>query len=149
MLVWSGMSVRIGNSCPSVRFVLVGSRRSPVISKRESRFDSAEAFMEALRNVTDLRKPVQPRAETLSWETPPTDPNYFLHFLLTLYSQSRHSNSGTRGLSEIGAKVYVPTALDNELTPAVFRGDFKLVIISGNTRRRSCLYRPGAMNAQT
>jgi hypothetical protein len=62
--------------------------------------------------------------------TPNTNP--FVTHLLTLYSQSQVSNAGTRGLDEIGKATYVPTFLDAKLQPALFKGEFKLVIISGN-----------------
>jgi hypothetical protein len=52
--------------------------------------------------------------------------------LLTLYSQSQVSNAGTRGLDEVGKATYVPTYLDGRLKPALLKGEFRLVIISGN-----------------
>jgi hypothetical protein len=52
--------------------------------------------------------------------------------LLTVYSQSKRSNAGTRGLDEISEQTYVETALDRELLPSVLAGEFSLVIISGN-----------------
>jgi hypothetical protein len=58
--------------------------------------------------------------------------NQYVSDLLTLYSQSSHSNSGTRGLDLISEQTYVETALDRELVPAVFTGEFCLVIITGN-----------------
>jgi hypothetical protein len=58
--------------------------------------------------------------------------NTFVTHLLTLYSQSRRSNAGTRGLDALGFSAYVDTALDRELLPAVLLGEFRLVLISGN-----------------
>jgi hypothetical protein len=52
--------------------------------------------------------------------------------LLTVYSQSRSSNAGTRGLDVLGEQTYVETGLDRDLVPAVLAGEFKLVVISGN-----------------
>ena len=43
--------------------------------------------------------------------------NAFVSHLLTLYSQSRHSNAGTRGMDAWGESVYVDTALDRALWP--------------------------------
>ena len=64
----------------------------------------------------------------------PTKPNTnpFVTHLLTLYSQSQVSNAGTRGLDEVGKATYVPTYLDEKLRPALLKGEFRLVIISGN-----------------
>jgi serine/threonine protein kinase len=63
-----------------------------------------------------------------------TRPNFnpFVSHLLTLYSQSRKTNAGTRGLDAIGKLTYIPTRLDTQLRSAVLNGDFRLVIISGN-----------------
>jgi len=58
--------------------------------------------------------------------------NPYVSHLLTLYSQSQISNAGTRGLDEIGKATYVSTYLDERLKPALLRGDFRLVVISGN-----------------
>ncbi len=109
--------------------------------KRGERFDSAEAFLEALQNVKRARRVVrEPETGTSTWSLarltgdepirPNTNP--FVSHLLTLYSQSRYSNSGTRGLDAIGDLTYVPTALDDELLPAVLEGDYRLVVITGN-----------------
>jgi len=61
-------------------------------------------------------------------------PNYnpYLTCLLTLYSQSRRTNAGTRGLDAFARVTYVPTRLDTALKPAVLNGDHPLVIITGN-----------------
>src|SRR4029078_10189013 len=62
----------------------------------------------------------------------PPNTNPFVHHLLTVYSQSKHSNAGTRGLDVISEQTYVETALDRDLLPSVLSGEFSLVIISGN-----------------
>lgn len=61
-------------------------------------------------------------------------PNYnpYLTRLLTLYSQSRRTNAGTRGLDAFARATYVPTRLDRALEPAILSGDYALVIITGN-----------------
>src|SRR5262249_33686731 len=62
--------------------------------------------------------------------------NPYVTRLLTLYSQARRSNSGTRaglrGLDEIARLTYVPTKLDERLTPAIADGRFRLLIVTGN-----------------
>jgi serine/threonine protein kinase len=107
---------------------------------RADRFPSAALLLEALQGVKNLRRLPAPEpgaGETLPALTdgwPSDRPNYnpFVTALLTLYSQSRRSNAGTRGLDKIGAATYVRTLLDDELRPAVLGGEFRLVIISGN-----------------
>ena len=61
-------------------------------------------------------------------------PNYnpYVTRLLTLYSQARRSNAGTRGLDEIARLTYVETKLDTRLAPAISSGNYRLVIVTGN-----------------
>lgn len=61
-------------------------------------------------------------------------PNYnpYLSRLLTLYSQSLQTNAGTRGLDDFSRATYVETKLDKDLKPAILKGDYPLVIITGN-----------------
>src|SRR5207249_754353 len=56
----------------------------------------------------------------------------FVTHLLTMYSQSPHTNAGTRGLDAVGRATYVKTLLDDKLRPAVLSGEFRLVIVTGN-----------------
>lgn len=108
--------------------------------KRADRFPSAEALLDALRSLGPLRQPAAPQTVTPAdaWATPsleaPTGPNFnpFVRHLLTLYSQSKRTNAGTRGLDTIGEATYVPTMLDTILAPEVLRGKYRLLVISGN-----------------
>lgn len=61
-------------------------------------------------------------------------PNYnpYVTRLLTLYSQARRSNTGTRGLDDIARLTYVQTKLDSRLAPAISSGNYRLVIVTGN-----------------
>lgn len=61
---------------------------------------------------------------------PNTNP-YVTH-LLTLYSQARRDNSGTRGLDHHARATYVDTRLDRRLQPAALEGRYRLIIITGN-----------------
>ena len=63
---------------------------------------------------------------------PPPNTNPFVTHLLTLYSQARHNNSGTRGLAPIARHTYVETRLDHRLQPAALNGRYRLIIITGN-----------------
>lgn len=111
-----------------------------IAPKRMDRFGSAEELLQAIigvkqLRVVEVRLPVLPPTALLrpkSGESIPPNTNPFVDYLLTLYSQSRKSNSGTRGLSDWGAELYVDTALDRELTPPVLDGEFRLVVITGN-----------------
>lgn len=60
------------------------------------------------------------------------DYNPYVTRLLTLYSQARRSNAGTRGLDDIARLTYVQTWLDEKLAPAIVSGRFRLVLITGN-----------------
>ena len=57
--------------------------------------------------------------------------NPFVTRFLTMFSQARRDNSGTRGLDEMATLTYVETRLDR-LRPAVLDGEHQLVIITGN-----------------
>ena len=61
-----------------------------------------------------------------------TDYNPYVTRLLTLHSQARKNNSGTRGLDEIARLTYVETRLDQHLVPAIADGRFRLVVVTGN-----------------
>lgn len=118
---------------------------------RVQRFGSAREMLEALEQVRHARRiqvPTTPAPATMrqaghqpqSPHTPqaggpppvPANCNPFVSHLLTLYSQSRRSNAGTRGMDALGASAYVDTALDQKLLPAVLQGEFRLVLITGN-----------------
>ncbi|MCD7439451.1 protein kinase [Streptomyces lincolnensis] len=114
---------------------------------RGERFTTAEELLEALRTLESARDvPVPPPLPELpvmppsppsgggSEEPPSPEPNTnpFVTHLQTLYSQSRRSNRGTRGLDPHAMSVYVETALDSDLVPALRRGEHALVIVTGN-----------------
>lgn len=110
--------------------------------RRSERFASARDLLDALQGIRLVRRLRPSTTEQLvqakkAWQTlvdgpiaPNTNP--FVTHLLTLYSQSRRSNAGTRGLDQMAEQTYVETALDLELAPAVLAGEFGLVIITGN-----------------
>jgi len=112
-----------------------------VAPRRAERFASAIEFRDALAEVRHARRiqtvSLTSMASALSTgsavlaDSAPNS-NAFISHLLTLYSQSRRSNAGTRGMDALGFSAYVDTALDRELLPAVLSGEFRLVLISGN-----------------
>jgi serine/threonine protein kinase len=109
-----------------------------IAPRRAERYASAIDLAQALRAVAMLRTPNAARVrrittqsmEALGAARPNTNP--FVFYLLTLYSQSRRTNAGTRGLDAWGRRIYVDTALDLALQPATLDGQFRLVLISGN-----------------
>lgn len=112
-----------------------------VAPSRADRFPGIDQFFKAVIGIKSLRKPVEISKEiTTGASIPaalglePARPNFnpFVHHLLTLYSQSRLSNAGTRGLDAVGELTYVSTLLDEKLRPALLAGHFRLVLISGN-----------------
>jgi serine/threonine protein kinase len=98
-------------------------------TKKENRFENAAVMRTALETV---RKAGLYKKEVLK----PTDISMktedFVNELNTLYSQSRFSNAGTRGLDAFAKATYIQTKLDLKLRPAILDGLFKLVIITGN-----------------
>lgn len=105
------------------------------------RFQSALEMSKALMSIQSMFAPASPPPVdqgrvpgiTVSAEEAGT-PNYnpYVTRLLTLYSQARRSNAGTRGLDEIALLTYVQTRLDEKLAPAIVSGRFRLVIVTGN-----------------
>jgi serine/threonine protein kinase len=121
-----------------------------IAPKRADRFASAAEMQRALASVPAARRAPQPMAPVPSaWGAPaddrmgkglgngtgtaiPPNTNPYVRHLLTVYSQSKWSNAGTRGLDVISEQTYVETALDRDLLPSVLSGEFSLVLISGN-----------------
>ncbi len=120
---------------------LVNVMLKAIAPRRAERFASATEFRNALAEVRHAR-----RIQTVSLAamaqasssgqaalaSSPPNSNAFVSHLLTLYSQSRRSNAGTRGMDALGFAAYVDTDLDRKLLPAVLQGEFRLVLISGN-----------------
>lgn len=131
---------------------LVDVMLKAIAPKRADRFASATEFQSALTSVPAARRAPQPVTQVPHiWgiagegSNPrgaghgggrgapiPPNTNPYIRHLLTVYSQSKRSNAGTRGLDVISEQTYVETALDRELLPSVLSGEFSLVIISGN-----------------
>ena len=113
-----------------------------IAPRRADRFVAATAFRAALEaeEATRAATPVAPAAAT--FDRAPGAPallqpsranvNPFVSHLLAMYSQSPHSNAGTRGLDEISRETYIPTLLDERLRTALFNGEFRLVAVTGN-----------------
>ena len=126
--------------CADLSTSLVNVLLKMIAPERKDRFASAEEFLTALAKVKRYRSVLStgeigtsPKAVAkLGFEPTKPNTNPFVTHLLTLYSQSQLSNAGTRGLDEIGKATYVPTYLDEKLKPALLKGEFRLVVISGN-----------------
>lgn len=123
-----------------------------VAPKRADRFASAAELQGALAAVPAARRASQPTTPVPpAWGVPsgggngtskgggggagtpiPPNTNPYVRHLLTVYSQSKRSNAGTRGLDVISEQTYVETALDRDLIPSVLAGEFSLVVMSGN-----------------
>lgn len=110
-----------------------------IAPRRAERFASAVEFRDTLIQVRHARRKLQvtPLVSNSAISLPSgfsgnSNTNPFVTYLLKLYSQSRLSNSGTRGMDVWGHSAYVETALDRELLPAVLSGEFRLVLITGN-----------------
>ncbi len=124
---------------------LVDVMLKAIAPNRADRFTTARELHSALVNVPSARRAPQPITPVPpSWGPPgsdtnggsggpiPPNTNPYVGHLLTVYSQSKRSNAGTRGLDAISEQTYVETALDRDLLPSVLSGEFSLVIISGN-----------------
>ncbi len=110
-----------------------------------ARFGSAREMWQALKDLPTLHAPanaepappiegtdVLPRITLEPWEIGKPNYNPYVTRLLTLYSQARATNSGTRGLDQIARFTYVRTRLDERLAPAIADGKFRLIVVTGN-----------------
>lgn len=106
-----------------------------------NRFQSAAEMRQALEAVPSLLAAADngsPKsADTAGlqlepWERGRADYNPFVTRMLTLYSQARRTNTGTRGLDDIAKLTYVRTGLDDKLAPAITTGAYRLVVVTGN-----------------
>lgn len=105
------------------------------------RFQTAKEMKAALDAIPFMMAPAQkdpvpagnfPGLTVPVEEAATSNHNPYVTRLLTLYSQARRSNAGTRGLDEIARHTYVETKLDQKLAPAIASGLFRLVIVTGN-----------------
>jgi serine/threonine protein kinase len=119
---------------------LVALMLKAIAPQRADRFGSAREIESAIAEVPSARRALPSADLAASWSfseigattTLPPNTNPYVRHLLTVYSQSKHSNAGTRGLDVISEQTYVETALDRDLLPRVLGGELMLVIISGN-----------------
>jgi serine/threonine protein kinase len=117
---------------------LVDLLRRGTASSRDKRFADGDDLVEALGAVLiDLQKPPAFEARAPFPEASEEDlarPNWnpYQYRLLTLFSQSRETNRGTRGVDDFDRWAYVPTRVDHELYADIRTGSFRLVIITGN-----------------
>ena len=109
-----------------------------IAPKRADRFANAAEMRDAFMSIVSARRALGESTSAavdglkLGVDPIPPNTNPFVASLVTLYSQSQHSNVGTRGLDEMGRATYVSTLLDDGLLPAVLKGEFGLVVITGN-----------------
>ncbi|QKX16917.1 protein kinase [Microbulbifer sp. YPW1] len=126
--------------CADLSPSLIDVLLKTIAPERKDRFASVEEFSAALAEVKHLRSLLTTTdigtgykgASKLGLSAARPNVNPFVTHLLTLYSQSQVSNAGTRGLDEVGKATYVSTYLDEKLKPALLKGEFRLVVISGN-----------------
>lgn len=132
------------------RHLVVGMRLSDGLSgfllkavqpRASDRFQSAAEMRAALLAVSAMLAPIEQLPPPTSnftgislepQEVGRADYNPYVTRMLTLYSQARRTNTGTRGLDELARLTYVRTALDTDLAPRITTGRFRLVIVTGN-----------------
>lgn len=109
-----------------------------VATTAAERYQSVEEFLADLNAIEELIQPLAPDYPLVGGiavsEEEHRRPNHnpYLSRFLTLYSQNRSDNSGTRGYDEISRATYVRTRLDKRLAPDILAGRYRLVIITGN-----------------
>jgi len=100
----------------------------------ETRFKNAQEMLDALLAIGEegvlesKKEKAEPAVEIEKQDD-------FVKYINSIYSQSKHGNSGTRANFDANVfdeLTYTPTKLDNHLIPAILDGQFKLLIITGN-----------------
>ncbi len=106
--------------------------------RADERFRDARALAEELRTVAAALAAARahvdatPFPEASEDELSRRDWNPYQSRLIGLFSQSRTSNAGTRGLDSFGRWAYVETLIDRQLYGDVVAGRHSLVVITGN-----------------
>lgn len=100
-----------------------------VQTKKADRFANAMEMQKALEAIGEENLYQAADFKTADFQMETAD---FVKELNKLYSQSRFSNAGTRGLDEFAKNTYIKTKLDLKLRPAILDGLYNLVIITGN-----------------
>lgn len=103
---------------------------------KNERYTTAQEMLEALEavGVDNLLEELGEMDKKVP-ATEDTGEQDFVAYINSLFSQSKHGNSGTRAnfnISSFDELTYTPTKLDKKLIPAILDGQFKLVIITGN-----------------
>lgn len=105
-----------------------------ISTNSETRFKNAQEMLDALLVIGEegilesKKEKTEPAVEIEKQDD-------FVKYINSLYSQSKHGNSGTRANFDTNVYdelTYTPTKLDNHLIPAILDGQFKLLIITGN-----------------
>lgn len=111
--------------------------RRSVSGDSAERYDTAEEFAEAITEAAAAMQRVEPidarpfpAASAEELERPNWNP--YQARLVSLFSQSRTSNAGTRGLNDFARWAYVPTKIDGPLFEDTVQGRFRLLLITGN-----------------
>ena len=101
--------------------------------RRADRFATAQVMQEALASigVMGLLRPQPQTSQFLPAVTITHTPD-FVRALNRLFSQSKWTNAGTRGLDDFARQTYIDTRLDTRLKGDVLSGQYRLVIITGN-----------------
>lgn len=115
----------------------------PVLAKATApdeadRFQRVDDFQSALESaLVELTRPPA-HIDPAPLPAPPRDEleranwNPYQNRLVSLFSQSRTTNAGTRGLDDFARWAYVETLVDRDLFPDIVWGKYGLVVITGN-----------------
>jgi serine/threonine protein kinase len=118
---------------PLVRELL----RKATAGLRGQRYESAATFQADARKALEQLRTASP-SEGDDFPLVPADDeprsnwNPYLERLIGLFSQSKTSNAGTRGLDPFSRWAYVDTQIDRELYLRIMSGSLRFVIITGN-----------------
>lgn len=102
-----------------------------IVTDRNKRFKTAQEMLAALKDI-GINGMLKGTTITRSEKIDDTDP---VDYINSLYSQSKHGNSGTRASAKsslFDKLTYTETKLDKELISDIMALKYKLIIITGN-----------------
>ena len=123
---------------PGVPAALRPALMQATAADQRDRYETVGQFQAALESaLVELKRPPG-HIDPAPLPVPPAeelkrpDWNPYQSRLVSLFSQSRTTNAGTRGLDDFARWAYVETLVDRNLFPDIVWGKYGLVVITGN-----------------
>lgn len=122
--------------CPKISEPFANFIMKSIITDRHKRFTSAKEMLQALEAIGEDGMMIKTGTEVITISQGEQSVIDVVDYINSLYSQSVHGNSGTRANYGKGTAfdnlTYTRTKLDTQLLPDIKKGQYRLIIITGN-----------------